>query len=109
MDGLTEKETAEMVEKCGGIKEILAGFARFKRDTDYFESHFSELLKKYPNKWVAIHGAKVVGTGKDFIRLLNRLRRKGIPTNETVIHFMNPNPKPLILSQIGAAIAAPFS
>jgi hypothetical protein len=109
MDGFTEKEMAEIIEKCGGVKEILAGFARFKRDTDYFEAHFPELLDKYPNKWVAVHGAKVVGTGKDLSRLLGRLKKKGIPTNETVIHFLNPNPKPLILLQIGATSVAPIS
>ena len=109
MDGFTEKEMAEIIEKCGGMEEIMAGFARFKRDTDYFEAHFAELLKKYPNKWVAVHGAKVVGTSKDLSRLLSRLRKKGVPTNETVIHFLNPNPKPLILLQIGATSVAPIS
>ena len=100
---LSQKEIDKLLEEMGGKEKVLEDFARHRRDVEFFEYHGEELLKEYPNEWVAVYNVEVVDTDKDFFVLLDRLEEKGIPTNKTVIHFMDTNPKPLILVQQGVA------
>ncbi len=37
---------------------------RFQDDMAYFDRHREEILKQYPEKWVAIHKHEVVGAAK---------------------------------------------
>jgi len=101
---LNQKELDKLLEELGGKEKVMEDFARHKRDVDFFQYHYQELLEKYPDKWVAVYNAEVVGTNKDFIALLDCLKEKKIPTNETIIYFMDTRPKPLILVQQGVAV-----
>jgi len=103
VERLSQKEIDELIEKMGGKEKILYDFARFKRDCEFIEYHHEELLKKYPNEWVAVYDVEVIDTDKDFLALLRRLKQKGAPTNKMVIRFMDTDPKPLILTLQGAA------
>jgi len=107
---LSQKELDKLLENMGGIEKVLEDFARHERDVEFFEYHHKELLEKYPDKWVAVYDVEVIDTDKDFFALLDHLKEKGIPTNKTVIHFMDTDPKPLILVQQGAVFStSPFS
>jgi hypothetical protein len=57
----------------------------FHRDTQYYAAHWAELLKQYPEHWVAIYDEQVVGASADFKQLLINLREAGIPTASVVI------------------------
>jgi len=104
MRQLSQKELDKLVEELGGEEKLMEGFARHRRDVEFFEYHHKELLEKYPDKWVAVYDVKVVDTDKDFLVLLARLKEKGIPTNKPIIHFMDTDPKPWILVQQGVAV-----
>jgi|GEM_PF-946327 len=101
---LSQEELDKLSEEMGGKEKIQEDLARHSRDFDFFEHHSKELLEKYPDEWVAVYDIKVVDTDKDFLVLLARLKEKGIPTNKTIIHFMDTDPKPLILVQQGVAV-----
>ena len=51
---------------------------RFQDDMVYFDRHRQEILKQYPEKWVAIYNHKVVGVAKALPRLIAQLERKGV-------------------------------
>jgi len=51
---------------------------RFQDDMAYFDRHREEILKQYPEKWVAIHKHEVVGAAKALPRLVAQLERKGL-------------------------------
>jgi len=42
----------------------------------YYEKHKESLLKKYKCKYIAILNNKVIGSGKDFSRLAQRIYKK---------------------------------
>ena len=51
---------------------------RFQDDMAYFDRHRQEILKHYPEKWVAIYNHEVVGAAKALPRLIAQLERKGV-------------------------------
>lgn len=61
------------------FEEIERDLERFRRDGQYFEEHWDELLERYPERWVAVYHRHVVGAAKDIRRLVRQLERKGIP------------------------------
>ena len=38
---------------------------KFWKDDSWAHKHYQELIKKYPNKWVAIFNKKVISFGND--------------------------------------------
>lgn len=58
---------------------------RFHEDGQFFDTHYDELLKKYPEHWIAVFCKEVVGTDTEFDRLLNDLKSRGYPLNRMVI------------------------
>lgn len=43
---------------------------RFNHDTEYYKVRHEELVKSYPDQWVAIFDQRVVGTGLDGDKLI---------------------------------------
>ncbi len=71
--------------------------ARFQRDADYFESHYEQLLREYPEQWVAVFNQTVVGTASDFDALLETLDQAGIPIERALIERVTAEEDILIL------------
>ena len=70
------------------MNQIRAELQRFKKDTAYYEAHYEELLKKYPEQWVAIFNQKVVGASPDYEQLLAELEERGVPTERTLFKHL---------------------
>ena len=58
---------------------------RFTEDGHFFDTHYKELLEKYPEHWIAIFYKEVVGTDTDFDRLLVDLKSRGFPLSRMFI------------------------
>lgn len=65
-------------ERGGEPMQVKEELDRFQDDMVYFDRHRVELLKKYPEKWVAIHDHEVVGAAKALPTLVAQLERKGL-------------------------------
>jgi hypothetical protein len=61
------------------MQEIQEDLDRFQRDAEYFDQHRQELLQTYPEQWVAVYHQRVVGAAKSPRKLVEHLKRKGIP------------------------------
>ncbi len=48
------------------------------KDVEWFNKNHRELMKQYPEQWVAVLGQKVVGAALDVYDLIARLKEKGI-------------------------------
>ena len=81
-------------ERWAAIKEQME---QFDRESAYFVAHQEELLREYPDQWVAIYGERVVGADPDRTQLVADLRRQGVPTDRTFIEFMWTNRPVFIL------------
>jgi len=80
------------------MKQVQAELQHFRKDTDYYEAHHEELLKKYPEQWVAIFDQQVVGTSQDYEELLTELEEKGVPIERTLFKHLTQKEELWILS-----------
>lgn len=74
-----------------------AELRRFRRDVDYYRAHQAQLLKQYPEQWVAIFNEQVVGTDPDYDRLLDEVEAKGISVGRVFIERLTTKDELLIL------------
>ena len=72
-------------------------FQQYQRDIEYAETRHEELLRQYPEQWVAILNEEVVGSDSDVYRLINQLRKRGIPTEWSVLRHLTEHEELLIL------------
>jgi hypothetical protein len=56
-----------------------------------FKAHFSELLKKHPDKWVACDGERVLFIGDSQEVLYRKCRRRGLGPDEFVVLYTLPD------------------
>ncbi len=70
---------------------------RFTSDAQYFDQHRQELMRQYPDRWVAIYDQEVVGAARDLKRLIAQLERKGIPRGRAFVDHASEREDLLIL------------
>jgi hypothetical protein len=70
---------------------------RFRQDMLFLDGHRDELLRRYPERWVAVYNGEVVGAAKDPKRLIRQLERKGIPPGEVYREYLTDREELLIL------------
>ena len=83
-----------------------AELARFRRDVDYYEAHYDELLAQYPEEWVAIYDESVVGTAPQIEDLLTALTRRGVPPEQALVRHVTRHENILIYSFSAASNSA---
>ena len=79
------------------MSQVQEELQRFKKDTAYYEAHHEELLKKYPEQWVAIFKQQVVGASPDFEQLLDELEAKGYSVGQVLVQHLTQHDELLIL------------
>ena len=55
------------------------------------------MIDEYPHQWVALQAGEVRANTDDFESLLQELDSKGIPRDETIVRYIDPDPPTLIL------------
>ncbi len=70
---------------------------RFQRDIDYYQAHQEELLRQYPEQWVAIFNEHVVGTAPELDQLLTEVKQKGVPVGRSLVEHVTTKDDLLIL------------
>ena len=61
---------------------------RFHQDVLYVEAHYEQLLKQYPEQWVAIFNQQVVGASPNLEQLLDELQAMGIPPGQGFVEHL---------------------
>ena len=79
------------------MQDRQADLRRFERDIDYYQAHRDELLRKYPEQWVAIFDQQVAGADPDVDRLLEKLEARGVPKEKAVVERVSSQDDLLIL------------
>ena len=55
---------------------------RFHEDGQFFDTHYDELLKKYPEHWIAVFCKEVVGNGHRIRQAAERPEIQGISAKQ---------------------------
>lgn len=79
------------------MQEKQAELRRFRRDVDYYRAHQDELLKQYPEQWIAIFNEQVVGADADYDRVLDQVEERHIPVGRVFIERLTEKDELLIL------------
>ena len=79
------------------MNQVQAELQHFRKDTDYYESHHEELLKKYPEQWVAIFDQQEAGASLNFEKLLDDLQAKGNSVGQVLEEHLTKHDELLIL------------
>ena len=69
-----------------------ADLERFTADAMWFDSHYDELLAKYPNQWVGVYHKKVVGASPNGEGLIVKLSNDGMPVGRIYFNFLPTKP-----------------
>ena len=65
---------------------------RYRGDAVYIQEHREQLLKEYPEEWIAVLDLKIVGHSGDLDALLRELDSSGIPRGEACIKHLTTKP-----------------
>jgi hypothetical protein len=86
------------MDKGVHMNQVQAELERFKKDTAYYEAHHEELLKKYPEQWVAILNQQVVGISPEYEPLLTQVEKNGLPIERTLFKHLSQKEENWILA-----------
>ncbi len=79
------------------ILEAMRNPPKLPLDVEYYETHYEELLEKYPNQWIAILDERLAGVANSSTELIAKMREAGIPTNRMFMCHMETEPTVWIL------------
>jgi hypothetical protein len=81
----------------GDPREFLREEASFRKSCLFYNAHYHELLKQYPDEWIAIHDGSVRGHAIDLQQLLAQTDALGVPRSTTLFEILETNPRPRML------------
>ena len=81
-------ETATTTEEV----QTLQVFARLRESQLFVSDHYATLLKRYPERWIAVLGSSVVDSDSDIEALAGRVRERGSPAG-LIQRFMTAEPR----------------
>lgn len=77
-------------------EETARSLHEFTRTCEFLSKE-TGLIDQYPEKWIGAYDQKIQATADDLDSLLEELDRMGVPRRETVIRYIEKNPRMLIL------------
>ena len=69
----------------------------FSRAAKVLSSGRPRLIDRHPRQWVALHDGKIRASAKSFDALMAKLKKQGLPANETIIRYVDTSGRKLIL------------
>lgn len=94
LHGLSEEEVLEII---GDPREIARASELFRKSIDALLSQESKLMKRYPQEWVAFYDGRLRAHDKSLDAVLEMLDAKGLPRGETLVEFLETEPRNLIV------------
>ena len=92
-----ETQFTEMIENAGGLEYIKQTFDIYRERRRRMDDQYDDLVKKYPDRWVAIAEREepyVAGSSKELRAILDE---KGIDRNTAAMKFIPARPRRRIL------------
>ena len=93
---MTKKSSVDVREDLVDDPDILERLRAFRVRVDRMESQMERLTRNHPDHWVALYTGDFV-LAESLDDLLTTLEGQGVPTSETVIRFLDSNPKNIIV------------
>ena len=79
------------------VTEYQETFQKFKRDVDYYEARREELLKRYPERWIAIRDGEVIVAASSPEEIRDYITEKGLPRDRVLVRHLTTKEDLLVL------------
>jgi predicted metallo-beta-lactamase superfamily hydrolase len=88
----------EMLEVLGGsAARIGEDLSQFRESAQLFSSDMQGMIEDYALQWIGVYRGKVAASGKTLESLMSQLQENNIPTQDTLIRFVDKEERVLIL------------
>jgi hypothetical protein len=77
-------------------KELEKKFERYTRDFKWIRGHYSELIKEYPESYVAVLGQMVKSSAKTMKEVVSKIDDAGEDPSIYAIEFITTKPRNLL-------------
>ena len=84
-------------EIIGDPRQIDADLREFRKNARVLSSKSGHLLEKYPKRWVAIYGRRILADEDTLGQLLARVDEMNVPRDRVVTRFIDKNQRRMIL------------
>ena len=69
-------------------RESIARRKALHQNIEFFDGNYPQLVKDYPEQWVAVRNHEVIDSDPDMRKLVDRVHDQGIPLRTTLINFV---------------------
>jgi len=93
----TKENVRKIIEENGGVAAIHAGLKDFEQRAKLMNTIHDDLVKKYPNQWVALLRGGKMCVGDTLTELMSEIDEKGLDRTSAFIKYMATDPPLMIL------------
>lgn len=95
--GLAPMSEQEVLDIIGDPQEVDSALTAFRKSARKLSSRQSKMIERFPQEWVAIHAGRVRAHGASMDAVLKEIDEKGLARSETILRFIEVEPRTLIL------------
>ena len=77
--------------------EVEAAWQAAAAEQAFWETHYGELLERYPDQFVAVSDGVVIATNPDLQQLIQDLEHRGIEPRRIWVRFVTADPHRIML------------
>jgi hypothetical protein len=75
----------------------LAAWRRAEEEQAFWDAHGAELVRQYPDQYIAVDAGQVVAASSDLQQVVAELGEKGLEPAKVWIRFLDAHPTTLVL------------
>jgi hypothetical protein len=92
-----DKDEQFIREQFGDPADVARELKAFSRSARSLDMQFPDLVKRYPEQWVAVFDGKVRAHGPTFEAVMDKIVQEGLPRDRTIVCFMDKGERVMIL------------
>jgi len=91
------QEFAKLLKDMATENKLYESTIVLSESQEFIYAHRDELIKQYPDQWIAVHRTDIVGHNKDLLILVRKLRKSGMPLQNIALEMLGLEEIPLAL------------
>ena len=89
-----------LLEGIAAENKLYESTMALSESQEFIYAHRDELVKQYPDQWIAVHRKEVIGHNKDLLSLVRELRKSGLPLQNIALEMLGTKDIPVVLQRI---------
>ena len=87
----------DIQELVGDPKEVDQSLQSFRKSAMRLSSRHPRMIERYPGQWIALHSGRVRAHAHSCEAVLREIDAKGLSRDQTIIRFIDKEPRTMIL------------